>query len=676
MSASYRAPALLLCCAVLLPAPVDAARAKSNQLLRVIEPAGRAVASAHPFVNVVVRFGTGQEGTADPASFHARLGGANVRSLFTPISENGAVVGMRAALGPALLVPGTRRANRLRIEVRGRNPQGRRIRDADVLRFRSVQRPDEAPVAHALVGSDVLLPDVPLQIDGTGSSDPEGDLLSYHWDFGDGTTSDDPRPVHTFASSATDVTVRLTVSDGQLEGHDQVTMLAVPTVPPGRTPGILKVDAPAPLEFAAVALGRSAPLGFTVSNPDTTPTSDLIVRLGMNGAAFALDPTRLDLGPGESAPVTLTFAPAATGHQTAEITVVASATNHCLTDADCAANNGTCALVGTCIRGDNAGQPCGTPADCPNGFCPSALPFDPVKMCGDGEGGLYMASDSGTYTDPRLNPTDELTGTLMHVQFDGSGNRVGAGIVERTTDGTTQIACDKIPAAAGGQIYIAEDLAYSPAASCFRDMREALVAKKKSNGNENVLVFRIDAAEGLDPCNDDFDPVDDLEATRNGGAVFAALPAGIFRLRPTFLLMTPDVDDLFAVHPDGSVLVVTSADQGGSGLLRLYKISVDQAINGAPHLSDLAPCATVEVPNNRGQSPLRVTTFISFAVDPVAPGSGDATVLLSFLSGGGSDVLSPSLRVRGTAAISSPAGSPTCSVTGLVNLEPIDQLTF
>ncbi len=742
MSASWPAPALLLCCAVLLPAPVDAARAKSNQLLRVIEPAGRAVASAHPFVNVVVRFGTGQEGTADPASFHARLGGVNVRSLFTPISENSAVVGMRAALGAALLVPGTRRANRLRIEVRGRNPQGRRIRDADVLRFRSVQRPDEAPVAHALVGSDVLLPDVPLQIDGTGSSDPEGDLLSYHWDFGDGTTSDDPRPVHTFASSATDVTVRLTVSDGQLEGHDQVTMLAVPTVPPGRTPGILKVDAPAPLEFAAVALGQGATLRFTVSNPDPTPTSDLIVRLGINGAAFALDPTRLDLGPGESAPVTLTFAPAATGHQTAEITVVASATNqtsvhflshghggaapgtgplpvaepvffngltgssagifpdgtrfaadtnvhtcltpqngagfgdYCLTDADCAANNGTCALVGTCIRGDNAGQPCSTPTDCPNGFCPSALPFDPVKMCGDGEGGLYMASDAGTYTDPALNPVNELTGTLMHVQFDGSGNRVGAGIVERTTDGTTQIACDRIPAAAGGQIYLAEDLAYSPAPSCFRSTREALIAKRKSDGNESVLVFRLDAAEGLDPCNDDFDPVDDLEVARDGSVAFVAYPAGIFRVRPTPLLMTPDVDDVFQVHPDGSVLAVTSDDQGPTGLLRLYKISVDQAINGAPHLSDLTPCATVTVPNNRGASTLRVTTFISFAVDPVSPGAGDATVLLSFLAGGGSGVLSPSLRVTGTVAISSPAGSPSCNVLGVVNLEPLDQLTF
>ncbi|HKC84241.1 MAG TPA: hypothetical protein VKD46_09605, partial [bacterium] len=98
-----RAVTLLLCCAVFLPAPVSAARAKTNQLLRVVEPAGRTVASAHPFVNVEFRFGSGSEGTADPASFRARLGGVNVTPLFAPMTENGAVVGVRAALGPALL---------------------------------------------------------------------------------------------------------------------------------------------------------------------------------------------------------------------------------------------------------------------------------------------------------------------------------------------------------------------------------------------------------------------------------------------------------------------------------------------------------------------------------------------------------------------------------------------
>src|SRR3989442_11704004 len=111
-----RAGTLLLCCAVFLPAPVSAARGKANQLLRVDEPAGRAVASAHPFVNVELRFGTGSEGTADPASFRAQLGGVNVTPLFEPVTENGTVVGVRAGLRPPPPPPRARpedRAGRL-----------------------------------------------------------------------------------------------------------------------------------------------------------------------------------------------------------------------------------------------------------------------------------------------------------------------------------------------------------------------------------------------------------------------------------------------------------------------------------------------------------------------------------------------------------------------------------
>src|SRR2546422_11682042 len=98
-----RAVTLLLCCAVFLPAPVSAARGRANQLLRVVEPAGRTVASAHPFVNVEFRFGigVGTEGTPDPASFRARLRGVNVTPPLPPMTENGALVGRRAPPRPA-----------------------------------------------------------------------------------------------------------------------------------------------------------------------------------------------------------------------------------------------------------------------------------------------------------------------------------------------------------------------------------------------------------------------------------------------------------------------------------------------------------------------------------------------------------------------------------------------
>src|SRR5262249_45478309 len=218
--------------------------------------------------------------------------------------------------------------------------------------------------------------------------------------------------------------------------------------------------------------------------------------------------------------------------------------DYCLTDADCPANHGTCPATRVCFGGDRAGASCRTIADCPRGLsCSANNAFGPVKMCGDGAGGLILLSDEGTYTDPSPGDT-EFDGTLMHVVYDGNGNRVRADILTRTTESTSQIACDAIPPSQGGNVFMAEYHAVQSTGDCFRSDREALVAIRKSNGNETTLVSRIDAAEGLGPC-DDYDPSDDLEATRDGSAVFVALPAGIVRVRPTALLITPDVDDVF-----------------------------------------------------------------------------------------------------------------------------------
>jgi PKD repeat protein len=49
--------------------------------------------------------------------------------------------------------------------------------------------------------------------DGTRSFDPDGDPLTYHWDFGDGITGTGPKVSHMYKSPGT-FTVRLRVSDG------------------------------------------------------------------------------------------------------------------------------------------------------------------------------------------------------------------------------------------------------------------------------------------------------------------------------------------------------------------------------------------------------------------------------------------------------------------------------
>ena len=52
----------------------------------------------------------------------------------------------------------------------------------------------------------------PVFFDGSGSSDPDGDTITYTWDFGDGTTATGATPSHTYAASGA-FTVTLTVTD-------------------------------------------------------------------------------------------------------------------------------------------------------------------------------------------------------------------------------------------------------------------------------------------------------------------------------------------------------------------------------------------------------------------------------------------------------------------------------
>lgn len=83
-----------------------------------------------------------------------------------------------------------------------------------VRRIRYTGAANRAPVA-AAIGNPTNGP-APLNVafDATGSSDPDGDALTFSWNFGDGTTGTGATPTHTYAQAGTYNAV-VTVSDGR-----------------------------------------------------------------------------------------------------------------------------------------------------------------------------------------------------------------------------------------------------------------------------------------------------------------------------------------------------------------------------------------------------------------------------------------------------------------------------
>jgi chitodextrinase len=66
----------------------------------------------------------------------------------------------------------------------------------------------------------------PLQLDGTGSSDPDGTIVSYRWDFGDGTTGEGPMPTHVYEPLPI-ATVTLEVTDDSLATSQCETFVVI-----------------------------------------------------------------------------------------------------------------------------------------------------------------------------------------------------------------------------------------------------------------------------------------------------------------------------------------------------------------------------------------------------------------------------------------------------------------
>lgn len=95
----------------------------------------------------------------------------------------------------------------------------------------STPPPNKPPVAN--IGDGCPTTGRTCSFDGSGSSDPDGTITAYKWDFGDGKTASGETAEHAYDSTG-DFTVKLTVTDNK--GLKTTTSLTVtvkdPTSPP------------------------------------------------------------------------------------------------------------------------------------------------------------------------------------------------------------------------------------------------------------------------------------------------------------------------------------------------------------------------------------------------------------------------------------------------------------
>jgi len=131
------------------------------------------------------------------------------------------------------------------------------IDDVVITACNSAGNQNQAPIAQ--FQATPLIGPAPLDVsfNASQSSDPDGDPLTYTWDFGDGNTGTGVAPDHTYQSTGV-FTVKLTVSDGQSSTNAFVSVF--------------------------VSSGNTAPIASFTATP-TSGTSPLLVNFDASGSS-------------------------------------------------------------------------------------------------------------------------------------------------------------------------------------------------------------------------------------------------------------------------------------------------------------------------------------------------------------------------------------------------------
>ncbi len=127
-----------------------------------------------------------------------------------------------------------------------------------------------------------------IQFDGSLSSDPENDPLTYAWEFGDGSTSAEAMPAHSYTAAGV-YEVCLTVNDGSLDSAPACTLAVVYDPSAGFVTGGGWLTSPTGAYVADRSLTGRATFGFVAKYQKgaSVPTGNTAFEFDLAGLAFS-----------------------------------------------------------------------------------------------------------------------------------------------------------------------------------------------------------------------------------------------------------------------------------------------------------------------------------------------------------------------------------------------------
>jgi PKD repeat protein len=142
-----------------------------------------------------------------------------------------------------------------------------------VFRYAQSGNPNQSPIAGASASTSTGTAPLTINFSSLGSVDPDGNVASYVWDFGDGQTSTAANPSHTYAAGS--YAARLTVTDnlGATSTSAPITITA---------------NAPPPAQPTSFTLAKSAVSGGNSTTATVTVSSAAGVTLALASSNTAV----------------------------------------------------------------------------------------------------------------------------------------------------------------------------------------------------------------------------------------------------------------------------------------------------------------------------------------------------------------------------------------------------